>query len=160
MQERQNVCKAWDSAGALATDIHKTRSRLEQVRTQRATLHKRLRSATDARIQQVRNRLGEVRNRLDGFRGKLCLESGKAALLKRKETLVVTARLQCARTSQEIEDTRQALDRLPDRRMQVVGGPAVTMRLPGDLEHELRILAGSLDKINAGLKKRTGRPGK
>ncbi|HOC70022.1 MAG TPA: hypothetical protein PKO23_14545 [Candidatus Hydrogenedentes bacterium] len=152
-QERQNVGKALDSACALAPDIYKARNQLEVLRAKRQTLLERLRAAAAVRTQQLQDRLKEVRNQLDGFRGKRFLDTGKAALLKRKETQVETARLQCVRTREELEETRRALNALPGQSAQINAGKVEGhLQLPVDLEHEARILATSLDKIQTGMK--------
>lgn len=108
-QEWFDIERARENAKVLAADARLCRERLLQLEKHRERLQGLLRATVTACAKVRLTRLQELKEKVDAFQEGPRLAAGDAAAIKRKETLVETARLQCERTSAEIEQTKTDL---------------------------------------------------
>lgn len=150
-RERDQVQRALDNAGVLAADIRLCRNRVKQAAARRDEVRAALHAAVSDGARRAREDMKRVEEQIDALRGVPLMDSRNAAAIKRKETVVETARLQCACTRQEIEDARQELENLGEDAGAAPAAPAQRTDVPEELQHEIRVCLKSVTELNARL---------
>ena len=150
-RERDQVLRALDNAGVLAADIRLCRNRVKQASLRRDEMRASLHAAVSAGARQAQEDIARVDDQVGALRGVPLMDSRNAAAVKRKETVVETARLQCACTRQEIEDAHRELENLGEDSAPGAAAPAQRTEVPEELQHEIRVCLKSVTELNARL---------
>lgn len=159
LHARRITLKAeWDSAdqariasGAVVADMRRCRSRLITLIARRKQLREALHAAVASCARTLQARLSYVREQMDTFREMPLLDSQDAAAIKRKKTLVETARLQCEGTRQEIQDAKDAIENLAE---DLPNGDVIAMprvEVPDELRYDIQAKLKSLTEVNIRL---------
>lgn len=150
-RERDQLKRALDNAGVLAADMRLCRNRVKQAAARRDEMRAALHAAVSDGARRAREEMQRVDEQIDALRGVPLMDSRNAAAIKRKETVVETARLQCACTRQEIEDARGELENLGEDAGATPVAPAQRTDVPEELQHEIRVCLKSVTELNARL---------
>lgn len=150
-EERKQVKRARDEAGVLAADIRMCRTRVKQAAARRDEFRAALHVSVSRSARKALEDLKDVDERLDALRGVPLMDSRNAAAVRRKETVVGTARLQCASTHREIEEVREALEHLAEDTAPAPSAPPARTEVPEELQHEIRVCLKSATELNVRL---------
>lgn len=147
--ERAAAEQARDAAGAVEADMRLCRNRFAQLAARRKQLRKTLHAAVASCACALQARLSLVREQIEAFREAPLLDSRDAAAVKRKETLLETAKLQCERTREEIQDARNTLENLTEELPG--GGAAPRVEVPDELRYDILAKLKSITEVNTRL---------